>query len=409
MTNLTERQVTLPKDWAAYPFPKTILKNGVGRGHQIKKSEIQKSGSFPVIDQGQAFIAGYTDKEEKLLNPKRPLVVFGDHTRCFKYVDFPFVIGADGTKILFPNEELIHPKFFYFYLLHLDIPNRGYNRHYRLLQEKVIACPPWPEQVKIADMLSLIQNAIENQERIIQTTTELKKALMQKLFTEGLLGEKQKQTEIGPMPDSWRVVTIGNVVRETETRNPGNEPSRLIKYVDVSSVSNETYSIKEHQSVTGGEAPGRARKVVYSNDVIFATIRPSLKRVAKVTSEYDNEYCSTAFCVLRADGTKLNHEYFYQYLLSDPFITRITKLQSGASYPAVRDDDVKSMKVPLPELKEQDGIAEILRALDRKMLLTRRKHILLSSLFKTSLNQMMTGQIRVKGVKLKHETEAVTA
>ena len=72
--------------------------------------------------------------------------------------------------------------------------------------------PPLPEQKKIAFVLSTVQQAISEQERIITTTTELKKALMQKLFTEGLRGEPQKQTEIGPVPESWDVVELGELL-----------------------------------------------------------------------------------------------------------------------------------------------------------------------------------------------------
>ena len=79
------------------------------------------------------------------------------------------------------------------------------------LREFRLSVPPLPEQKKIAHILSTVQRAIEAQERIIQTTTELKKALMHKLFTEGLRNEPQKQTEIGPVPESWEVVEIGNL------------------------------------------------------------------------------------------------------------------------------------------------------------------------------------------------------
>ena len=80
------------------------------------------------------------------------------------------------------------------------------------IEKAPIPLPPLPEQKKIAHILSTVQRAIEAQERIIQTTTELKKALMHKLFTEGLRNESQKQTEIGPVPESWEVLTVQDLV-----------------------------------------------------------------------------------------------------------------------------------------------------------------------------------------------------
>ena len=122
--------------WEEISFPDTLVENSVGRKNQINASEILPSGKYPVIDQGQDFIAGYCDDETKLVKDELPFVIFGDHTRCFKFVDFPFILGADGTKVLKPNSELFDSKFYYFALLSLDIPNRGYNRHFTLLKEK---------------------------------------------------------------------------------------------------------------------------------------------------------------------------------------------------------------------------------------------------------------------------------
>ena len=133
--------MTVPSGWTIYDFPKTIVKNKVGRDNQINASEIKSSGKYPVIDQGQDYMAGYSDEKDKVFKPEQPLVIFGDHTRCFKYVDFPFIIGADGTKIITLNTTLFNPKFFYFQLLNLNIPSRGYNRHFKLLKEQKMLCP----------------------------------------------------------------------------------------------------------------------------------------------------------------------------------------------------------------------------------------------------------------------------
>ncbi|TVM03915.1 MAG: hypothetical protein CV087_02540 [Candidatus Brocadia sp. WS118] len=169
-----------------------------------------------------------------------------------------------------------------------------------------------------------------------------------------------KQTDIGTLPEDWEVREIKDLVLDTETRNPQKKPTKKIKYIDVSSVSNQTFSVISYQDYLGKDAPGRARKVVYKNDVIFATVRPTLKRIAKISQEYNNEYCSTAFCVLRVDKNKLDFVFLYQYLLTNFFVKEIAKHQTGASYPAVRDDDVKKTKMPYPPLNEQSNIAKIL-------------------------------------------------
>jgi|ERR1039457_3912270 type I restriction enzyme S subunit len=111
--------------WSYIKFPETVCKTKVGKENQILSADISLSGRFPVIDQGQAFIAGYSDAEERVIRDDLPLVIFGDHTRCLKYVTFPFVLGADGTKVLKPKKSLFDTKFFYYALLSLEIPNRG--------------------------------------------------------------------------------------------------------------------------------------------------------------------------------------------------------------------------------------------------------------------------------------------
>lgn len=88
--------------------------------NKIQKSEFKKIGKFPIIDQSQDFIAGYWDKKEDLFKIKKPIIIFGDHTRVIKYVDFNFVLGADGVKIIQTKDEIIS-KFLYFFLLGIEI------------------------------------------------------------------------------------------------------------------------------------------------------------------------------------------------------------------------------------------------------------------------------------------------
>lgn len=109
----------------------------------------------------------------------------------------------------------------------------------------------------------------------------------------------QRETEIGPIPARWRVVRLGEVVKKTRQIDLHKKPDWSFRYVDVSSIDNESLRITSHQNFTGKEAPSRARKQISAGDVLFATVRPYLRRIAIVPSELDGHICSTAFCVLR--------------------------------------------------------------------------------------------------------------
>ena len=177
---------TVGSAWETLDFPGSLVRTTISRRNQINTSEIEPHGRYPVVDQGQEFVAGYSDDEARVVKDNLPVVVFGDHTRCFKFVDFPFILGADGTKVLKPNTELFDPKFYYFALLSLDIPSRGYNRHYALLKEKQIPRPDKEEQQRIAGVLSAVETAIQLAERRKQGLEELFRVLLQQLMGQQL-------------------------------------------------------------------------------------------------------------------------------------------------------------------------------------------------------------------------------
>jgi type I restriction enzyme S subunit len=112
----------------------------------------------------------------------------------------------------------------------------------------------------------------------------------------------------------WPTVTIGDFLARTELRDPTKNPRTPFRYVDVSSVDNTTFAIRESTELLGEDAPSRARKVVRNRDVLFATVRPTLRRIALVDASLDDQICSTGFCVLRA-GPKLDAGFLYYWLL----------------------------------------------------------------------------------------------
>lgn len=278
---------------------------------------------------------------------------------------------------------------------------------------EVIPLPPLPEQRAIARVLRTVQRAKEATERVIQATRELKKSLMRHLFTYGPVpvGEAErmplKETEIGLVPEHWNVVRLWEVIQETSQIDPGKKPDWRFRYVDVSSISNQVLRIHSYTVYKGANAPSRARKLLKAGDVIFATVRPSLKRVALVPSELDGHICSTAFCIMRPKPQIADNVYVFFAVSNDNFVHRVSTHQRGSSYPAVTDTDVLEEFVPLPPLPEQCEIARILRTVDKKLQAEETRKQALEVLFKTLLHNLMTGRIRVKGLALPETKEVV--
>lgn len=167
--------------------------------------------------------------------------------------------------------------------------------------------------------------------------------------------------------DIWNVVPLRSLCLKTGTTNPSKNSNLSFEYVDVSAISNELWKIMATTQYTGATAPSRARKPVQKQDVIFATVRPTLKRVAVVPDHLDGQIVSTAFCVLRSDPTKADPCFIYYSLLTNDFISRMENLQRGASYPAVTDSDVLDQMILVPPLPEQQAIADVLSKIQAAM------------------------------------------
>lgn len=161
------------------------------------------------------------------------------------------------------------------------------------------------------------------------------------------------------MKKEWQTKTLGEILEKTETVNPLQSPEVEFDYIDVSSISNKTFTIEETQRLKGKAAPSRARRLVKANDVLFATVRPTLQRIAIVPDELDNQVCSTGYFVLRPRAG-IDHRYVFYFLFTDTFMGQMENLQKGASYPAVTDGEVRSQFILFPPLPEQQRIVGIL-------------------------------------------------
>lgn len=264
-----------------------------------------------------------------------------------------------------------------------------------------IPLPPLSEQKSIAYVLSAIQKAIEAQDKIIAAARELKKSLMRHLFTYGPVPVSEaenvplKETEIGPVPEQWDVVRLGQITVKTQQIDPRSEPKRSFKYTDVSGVSREQLKIIDSTRYTGETAPLRARKLVKAGDIIFATVRPYLKRVAIIPNELDSNVVSTAFCIIRSNKELAESNYLFYVVTKDDFINRVSEHQRGSSYPAVTDKDILTQLISLPPISKQQEIARMLSSVDKKIEAEENRKAALQALFKTMLHHLMTGKVRV--------------
>lgn len=161
------------------------------------------------------------------------------------------------------------------------------------------------------------------------------------------------------MKSGWETKKLGEVLQKTVNVNPRQSPDAKFEYIDVSSISNLTFQIEETQRLQGKDAPSRARRHVKAKDVLFATVRPTLKRVAIVPDYLDNQVCSTGYFVLRPKP-ELDFRFVFYFLLSDEFMGKMEKLQKGASYPAVNDGEMRAQEISFPPLPEQQRIVALL-------------------------------------------------
>lgn len=137
--------------WLQLPFDDVIADESSGN-IKTPQGEYLTEGKFAVVDQGKAAIGGYVNDEVRVCRAQLPAIVFGDHTRCLKYVDFPFCMGADGVKVLRPKIDA-DVKYLFHYLRQLEIPNGGYDRHFKYLKRSHVVVPPIAEQRRIAEVL----------------------------------------------------------------------------------------------------------------------------------------------------------------------------------------------------------------------------------------------------------------
>lgn len=272
------------------------------------------------------------------------------------------------------------------------------------LREFRLSLPPLPEQKKIAHILSTVQRAIEAQERIIQTTTELKKALMHKLFTEGLRGEPQKQTEIGPIPESWTTPTVESVCTikasamsysqlEKASNVSGGVRVLGVKVSDMNLPGNEIEfrSANLERLLTEKEAH---KRTVPPDSIIFpkrgAAIATNKKRLTTVYTVLDPNLVAVT------PSKAVSHRYLFHWFNTFD----LKKITDPGPTPQLNKKDIAPLRFPMPPMEEQQAIAAAIDAVEEKSTLHNRKRAQLQDLFRTLLHELMTAKTRVHELEI---------
>src|SRR5262249_26123561 len=247
--------------------------------------------------------------------------------------------------------------------------------------------PPPIEQVKIADILSCWDRAIERTEKLISAEGRLKRGLMRRLLT----GEK-RFAEFSEQ--KWKRVRLNEICEiNRRTLSEKTDPAFKFFYLDISSVCKGKVS-SPALKIRFKDSPSRARRIVRKNDILMSTVRPNLQAFAWFTDEADDVIASTGFAVITAKR-EADAAFVYHSLFSDETTRQINALIAGTNYPAVNPSQVGALKLRLPRIDEQRRIATALNACDRKLGLLRQRLAALKRQKRGLMQKLLTGRIRV--------------
>ena len=179
----------IPEGWGVESVGNLLDK--VTKAKKIENNSIEFVGRIPVIDQSQKYIAGFTNNQSSLIQPQNGHVIFGDHTRVVKFINFDYARGADGTQVLISNNENISNILLYHMIEDFDLSNYGYARHFKFLKEKLVIVPDKKISLQFANKADVIYKKIRNNIFENQELTQLRDWLLPMLMN-GQVLEKNR-------------------------------------------------------------------------------------------------------------------------------------------------------------------------------------------------------------------------
>lgn len=251
-----------------------IFRDSTSLFTKIKKEDYQDAGRYPIIDQGQSFIGGYTDDESVIVKENLPVIIFGDHTKIFKYVDFPFTIGADGVKVLTLKNNQDSPLFYYYFLKSITLVDKGYSRHFKYLKEKKLPVVYPNIQLHIANILSKADNLIAQRKESIHLLDAFLRSSFLEMF--GHPSTNIKRMEKVSLNKFGQIIT-GNTPSRKVAENYSSNHIEWIKTDNIQSDSTFVTEALEYLS----EAGLKSARTVNKGALLVACIAGSIDSVGR--------------------------------------------------------------------------------------------------------------------------------
>jgi len=307
-------------------------------GEKIQTSEYEKQGKHIIVDQGQAEIAGYTNREEGLFN-EVPVIIFGDHTRLIKYIDEPFFLGADGVKVLRSKEKNANYKYLYYALKSAKIPNTGYNRHFKWLKDVEINYPDSVKQEKIVDILDRVSDVIEKRKAELSYLDTLIKARFVEMFGDPIINSKGLETK------ELNEVLVLKAGDFTAASDISVEPTEINIYPCYGGNGIRGYVAEYNQE---GEYSLVGRQGALSGNVQYAT----------------GKFKNTEHALLVKPIIRMNSIWLNQLLLN----LDLKRYQTGAAQPGLSVKNLQDIQIIMVPIDEQRVFADFVHQIDKSKL-----------------------------------------
>lgn len=331
-----------------------IFSDETKRGHKIPTSEYLSSGKFPIIDQGQGQIAGYTNLENGVFTDV-PAIIFGDHTRIIKYVDTPFFLGADGVKVLKAKIPNVDYKYLFYCLQNAKIPATGYNRHFKWLKEIEIPLVSPDEQHRIVAILDKVTDLIAQRRAQLDKLDLLVKSRFVEMFDQCDCYEF--------LGDANIYISDGNYSSKYPTADEFVDNG--VPFIRASNMVGNTISDTEMYYISPQKHEELLKGHLKPYDVLIAT-RGAIGKIAVVPERHNDSNINAQIVLLRCNRDNYNPIYLSYYLQLPSTQMKIHSLTSGSAQPQLpikRLVQLELLKPPIVRQNEFSNFAEYLRSL----------------------------------------------